>query len=331
MSTAAERLGTPAAREGRPGSPGDQGSRSRAPARRGTDRGAAGLTPYLFLAPYLLLFGVFVLLPLLWGLWISLHAWDWTLPNRPFVGLGNYADLFDPGSLLTTYFWRSMRATLIFTLLSVPLLLTIPLAVALLMNHRFRGRNFFRALYFAPYVLGVAVIGLLWRYLLAAEVGVVNYLLGLAGVEPIPWTTTLPWAWVTLVAVTVWWTLGFNAVIYLAGLQDIPAERYEAAKVDGASAWQRFRNVTVPGLRPILLFIVSTTVLASANMFGQAYLITQGAPANATRTAIYQISDTGLRQFQVGSAAAMSFVLTFFLMLVSLGVFALFRDSDEES
>ena len=125
---------------------------------------------------------------------------------------------------------------------------------------------------------------------------------------------------------TVWWTLGFNAVIYLAGLQDIPAELYEAARVDGANAWQSFRNVTLPGLRPVLSFVTMVTIIASANMFGQSYLMTSGAPGVETRTAIYFIADTGLRNFQMGDAAAMSYVLTIFLMLLSVAVFWLFRE-----
>ena len=121
------------------------------------------------------------------------------------------------------------------------------------MNEKFRGRNLFRAVYFAPYVLGVAVIGVLWRFLLDANIGLVNHYLGALGLpDDIAWTTSTPAAWVALVGVTVWWTLGFNAVIYLAGLQDIPPELYEAAKIDGANRWQRFRNVTLPGLRPVL-------------------------------------------------------------------------------
>ena len=126
--------------------------------------------------------------------------------------------------------------------------------------------------------------------------------------------------------VTVWWTMGFNAVIYLAGLQDISPELYEAAEVDGANAWQRFRHVTLPGLRPVLAFVTMVTILASANMFGQSYLMTKGAPGTETRTAIYQIAETGLRQFQMGSAAAMSYVLTVFLMVTSVVVFWLFRE-----
>lgn len=286
-------------------------------------------TPWLFLMPYLLLFSAFVVLPAALGLWISLHEWDYTLPEQPFVGGENYGDLLDPGSGTFDVFWSSMRATGIFTLFSVPLLLVLPLLVAMLMNKKFPGRNFFRAVYFAPYVLGVAVVGLLWRYLLDSNVGLVNFTLGLFGLpDDIPWTTAVPAAWVALVGVTVWWTLGFNAVIYLAALQDIPAELYEAASVDGASRWQKFRSVTLPGLRPILTFITINTLIASANMFGQSYIITQGAPGRETRTAIYQIAETGLRNYQMGDAAAMSYVLTVFLLVISVFVFWLFREKD---
>lgn len=291
------------------------------PARRGR------LTPYLFLAPYLVLFLVFVVAPVILGIWISLHAWDFTLPGKPWVGLENYKDLFSSSSTTGGNFWHSMEATGIFTVISVPLLVIIPLFVAMLMNAKFPGRNFFRAVYFAPYVLGVAVIGVLWRYILDNNIGLLNHYLGVIGLpSAIAWLTSVPAAWVALIGVTVWWTLGFNAVIYLAGLQDISKELYEAAKVDGASSWQRFRNVTLPGLRPVRQFVIIVTIISSANMFGQSYIITQGAPGTETRTAIYYIAQTGLRQFDMGKAAAMSFVLTVCLLILSLAVFALFRE-----
>lgn len=302
------------------------GTPAPAPARR---RSGGGVTPYLFLAPYLVLFLTFTLVPAVYGLWISLHDWDYLLPGKPFVGLDNYRALLDPASAVFTFFWQSMQATGIFTLAAVPLLVAAPLGIALILNRAFSGRTFFRAVYFAPYVLGVAVIGLLWRFVLDPNLGAVNSLLKAIGLPgAIPWTTGLPWAWISLVGVTVWWTLGFNAVIYLAGLQDIPRELYEAARIDGGGKWAEFRNVTLPGLRPVLLFVVINTVLASANMFGQAYLITQGAPGQETRTAIMYIAEEGLRNYRMGGAAAMSYVLTLALLIISLIVFRLFREKD---
>jgi multiple sugar transport system permease protein len=292
-------------------------------------RSGSRVTPYLFMAPYLLLFATFTLVPAIYGLWISLHEWDYLLPGKPFVGLDNYQALFDSASPVYEFFWQSMQATGIFTVFSVPLLVVAPLGMALLLNRSFKGRTFFRAVYFAPYVLGVAVIGVLWRFLLDPNLGAVNSLLGALGLpSDTPWTTGVPWAWISLVGVTVWWTLGFNAVIYLAGLQDIPRELYEAVRIDGGGKWAEFRAVTLPGLRPVLLFVIINTVLASSNMFGQAYLITQGAPGVETRTAIMYIAEEGLRNYRMGSAAAMSYLLTVALLIVSMITFRLLRTKD---
>ncbi|SCL40527.1 carbohydrate ABC transporter membrane protein 1, CUT1 family [Micromonospora pallida] len=308
-----------AARGGTPPPP--VGKRRREAGRRGR-----ATTPYLFLAPYLVLFLVFGLAPIGFGLWLSVHQWDLQLPHRPFVGLDNYRDLFSSDSAIYGDWWSSVRATGVFTLFSVPLLLVVPLGLALLLNEKFPGRTFFRAVYFAPYVLGVAVVGLLWRFLLDANLGLVNRLLGAVGLPAdTPWVTDVPWAWVSLVGVTVWWTSGFNAVIYLAGLQDIPSELYEAARVDGAGAWDRFRNVTLPGLRPVLLFVLTTTILASANVFGQSFLITQGAPGEQTRTVVWRIVDEGLRDNDAGRAAAMSILFALALAVISIVNFRFLR------
>jgi multiple sugar transport system permease protein len=295
-------------------------------APRPSPRAGDGRVAWLFLAPYLVLFGAFVLAPIVLGLWMSLHSWDFTLPGKPFVGLDNYKDLFEPGSITYDPFWNSMQATGIFTLFSVPLLIVIPLAVALVMNASFRGRNIFRAIYFAPYVLGVAVVGVMWRFLLDRNIGAINSYaeqLGLPG--DTAWLSSIPAAWVSLVGVTIWWTLGFNAVIYIAGLQEIPRDLYEAARVDGAGWWASFRHVTLPGLRPVHMFVTLITIIASANMFGQAFMMTNGAPARETQTAIFWIAETGLQNFQMGQAAAASWILTLALMLLSLIVFGLFR------
>ncbi|ONI67768.1 ABC transporter permease [Kribbella sp. ALI-6-A] len=299
--------------------------RRRARASTGV-RGYGRATPYLFLAPYLLLFVLFVIGPAIFGIWMSLHDWDFQLPGKPFVGLQNYKDLFDPLSATAEPFWHGMRATGIFTLASVPFLVVVPLGLAVLLNRKFPGRTFFRAVYFAPYVLGVAVIGLMFRYILDTTFGILNAFLGVFGIPEIGWTTEQPWAFVALVAVTVWWTAGFNAIIFLAGLQDIPAEQYEAAELDGANTWQQFRNVTLPGLRPVTVFIVTITLLASANMFGQALLITQGGPGDTTRTALMVITDTGFSQFRMGQASAMSYLLAICLSIVALITFALMRE-----
>lgn len=289
-------------------------------------RRAGSLTAWLFLAPYLVLFVAFVLVPIAFGLWISLHNWDFTLPGKPFVGLDNYTALLDSSSVSFAPFWNSMQATGIFTLFTVPLLIVVPLAVALVMNEKFRGRDVFRAIYFAPYVLGVAVVGVMWRFLLDRNIGAINSYLGAIGLpDDIAWLSSIPAAWVALIGVTVWWTLGFNSVIYLAGLQEIPRELYEAARVDGASRWAAFWHITLPSLRPVTMFVTLITIIASANMFGQSFIMTNGAPAQETRTAIFYIAETGLQNFEMGEAAAASWILTLALMLLSVVVFGVFR------
>jgi multiple sugar transport system permease protein len=284
-------------------------------------------TAYLFLAPFLILFCVFVVAPAVYGLWISLHVWNPLLPLQPWAGLKNYIDLFTPGSLTSGDFWQSMGNTGIFTVASVPFLLVIPLFIAVLLNQKIRGGTVFRAIFFAPYVLGVAVIGVIWRYLLDPQLGVVNHLLGALGLpSTIPWTVDVPWAWISLVGVTVWWTLGFNTVILLAGLKGINVDLYDAAAMDGAGAFRKFWSVTLPGLRPVMTFVTTVTILASANMFGQSYLLTKGGPGHATRTAVMYIADEGLSQNQMGAAAAMSYVLFAILAVISIINFRLQRE-----
>jgi multiple sugar transport system permease protein len=271
-----------------------------------------------------------VIAPAIFGLVISVTDWSPYKAEQAFIGLQNYIDLFTPGSITFGDFWQSMGATGIFTLLSVPVMLVIPLLLAVLLNNKIKGGTAFRAIFFAPYVLGVAVIGVVWRYVLDTQSGILNYLLGLVGLpSDLPWTVDVPWAWVSLVGVTVWWTLGFNAVILLAGLKGISADLYEAASLDGAGAIRKFFSVTLPGLRPVMLFVTTTTILASANMFGQSFILTKGGPGNATRTVIMYISDQGLAQSNMGAASAMSYILFAVLAIISVINFRLQRERAE--
>ncbi|TDP98669.1 MULTISPECIES: carbohydrate ABC transporter permease [unclassified Leifsonia] len=287
---------------------------------------------YIFLAPFLILFIVFVLAPAVFGLWISLTNWSPFRATQKFIGLQNYIDLFTPGSATSGDFWQSMAATGIFTLASVPFLLIIPLLIAVLLNQRIRAGSFFRGVFFAPYVLGVAVISVIWKYLLDTQSGIINHLLGMIGLpDNLPWTVDVPWVWVTLAGVTVWWTMGFNTVIILAGLKGISPDLYEAAALDGAGAWRQFISVTLPGLRQVMTFVITITILASANMFGQAFLITKGGPGNTTRTAIMYIADQGLSQNNLAAAAAMSYVLFAFLAIISIINFRRQRERAEKS
>lgn len=289
------------------------------------------LTAYLFLAPFLILFLTFIVAPAIFGLWMSLTNWSPFRAVQSFVGLQNYIDLFTPGSVTSSDFWKSMSVTGIFVLASVPFLVIVPLLIAILLNQRIRAAATFRTIFFAPYVLGVAVIGVIWGYILDTQSGILNYLLGLLGLpRDLPWTVDVPWVWVSLVGVTVWWTMGLNTIIFLAGLKGINADLYEAASIDGAGSWRKFLNVTIPGLRPVMLFISTTTILASANMFGQSYLLTKGGPGTETRTVIMYIADQGLSQNNMAPAAAMSYVLFAALTIISIVNFRLSRERVEK-
>lgn len=289
------------------------------------------LTAYLFLAPFLILFLTFVVGPAVFGIWMSLTNWSPFREVQTFVGLQNYINLFTPGTVTSSDFWKSMSVTGIFIMASVPFLVVVPLLIAILLNQRIRGATTFRTIFFAPYVLGVAVIGVIWGYILDTQSGILNHLLGILGLpSDLPWTVDVPWVWVSLVGVTVWWTMGLNTIIFLAGLKGINTDLYEAASIDGAGTLHKFFNVTIPGLRPVMTFITTTTILASANMFGQSYLLTKGGPGTETRTVIMYIADQGLSQNNMAPAAAMSYVLFAALAIVSVVNFRLQRERVEK-
>jgi multiple sugar transport system permease protein len=289
------------------------------------------VVPYLFILPQLAFFVVFIAWPFVLGLVISLFEYDVLRPEATrFVGVENYANLFTPGTVEFPVFWNALINTFEFVLLSVPLLIVVPLGMALLLNTRLAGRNVFRAIYFAPWVLSSAVVGLLGFWIFQSQGGLVNYYLKALGLDQPRWLSTMPWAWYAIVITTVWWTAGFNMVILLAALQNIPASLYEAAAIDGASAWGRFRHITIPGLRPVLLFIIIITVIASFNLFAQPFFMTRGGPAQsggggATEPIMMRIYNEGFARYRMGSAAAMSFVVAAIMIVVSYTNFRLFR------
>ncbi|MEW5870045.1 MAG: sugar ABC transporter permease [Chloroflexota bacterium] len=292
------------------------------------------LTPYLFILPHLIFFAVFVGYPFFSGLYISFFQYDYLRPEATaFVGLQNYLDLFKAGSVKFIEFWNSMRVTLMFVVLSVPFLVVIPLGLAVLLNVKLPGQNIFRAVYFAPWVLSCAVISLIWWWIFQSQGGLLNYYLKLLGFDTPRWLSTMPYAMVSIVVATIWWTMGYNMIIFLAALQDIPTDLYEAAEMDGAGSWQRFVNITIPMLRPVLIFIIITTIIASFNLLGQPMMMTRGAPAQptgggATEPVMLRIFNEGfVRPFQ-GSAAAMSVIVASIMMIFSFANFRIFRQRD---
>jgi multiple sugar transport system permease protein len=294
--------------------------------------GEAWYTPYLFIAPHLLIFGVFVAWPFFFGLWISVLDFDLFADRRgvpnEFVGLDNYLALFDPNSLVFDRFWQTLWNTVIFVLISTPTMVLVALFLAALLNQRFPGRNFFRGLYFAPWTLSVAVIGLVWWWIFQSQGGLIANIFEFFGGTSPGWLNSQPWAWLSILIATVWWTVGFNTMILLAGMQAIPVDLFEAAAIDGASRWQQFWRVTVPLLRPILLLVITLQVIASFNLVGQPQIMTAGGPPTAQTTPvllhIYNVGFTAGERYQMSPAAAMSFVVAAIIVVVSVINFRLF-------
>jgi multiple sugar transport system permease protein len=292
------------------------------------------ITPYLFILPHLIFFAVFIGYPFFSGLYISFFQYDYLRPEATlFVGLQNYIDLFKIGSVKFIEFWNSIKVTLTFGIYSVPFLVLIPLGLAILLNTKIVGNKFFRAIYFAPWVLSCAVISLIWWWIFQSQGGLLNYYLKLLGFDTPRWLSTMPYAMITIVVATIWWTMGYNMVIFLAALQDIPNDLYEAAEIDGANSWQRFTHITIPMLQPVLIFIIIITIIASFNLLGQPLMMTRGAPAQptgggATEPVMLRIFNEGfVRPFQ-GSAAAMSVIVAIIMMVFSYTNFRIFRQRD---
>ncbi|MBK7215932.1 MAG: sugar ABC transporter permease [Candidatus Promineofilum sp.] len=299
--------------------------------RRYQKRTGNQLVPYLFIAPHLIFFLIFVAYPFFYGLYISFFRFDFLRPEaQQFVLLDNYAKLFSPDSIQFPVFWNALGNTVKFVLYSVPPLIIIPLLLAVLLNTRVPGRNFFRGLYFSPWVLSAAVVGLLGFWIFQSQGGLVNFYLVRLGITPPRWLSTLPWAWVAIVAMTLWWTVGFNMIILLAALQDIPRQLYESASLDGATNWQQFVSITLPILRPVLVFVIIITIIASFNLFAQPFFMTNGGPAQATgggstEPVMLRIYREGFERNQLGMAAAMSFIVATIMIIFSYTNFRLFR------
>ncbi len=272
---------------------------------------------YLFVGGFLLVYLIFYIYPLIDGFLLSFTKWN-ILGPKEFVGLKNYIDLlYDPA------FWSSLWHTVIFVLLSVPVIMLGGFGLALLIdNKRLKGSAFFRVTFFSPNVLSVSIISYLWLCVLEPYTGLLNNALHSIGIEQeIFWLRDRNIVWISIVLITLWWTVGYNMILYLAAMQDIPDSFYESAELDGASWRQRVMYITIPYLKNTHILLLFLQLVASFKVFGQVFLVTGGGPSGATRTFIQYIYETGFQRFYIGSGTAASIIL--FVIILGISVFQL--------
>ncbi|HEX7916597.1 sugar ABC transporter permease [Rudaea sp.] len=272
---------------------------------------------WTFVAPALVVLGVFLALPVCAALLLSFTDFDIyalaSLDNLRFVGLANYVDV-----LRAPLFWKALANTVWFVVLALPLSLLTSLGAALLLNSplaRFKGLH--RTALFAPVVTTVVAVAIVWRYLFHTRYGLINDVLGHLGIGPVDWLGDPHWAMPALVLFAVWKNFGYNMIILLAGLQAIPQDLYEAARIDGASAWRRFWHVTLPGLRPVLLLVAIITIAGYFQLFAEPYVMTRGEPEQSTVSVLYFMYEEGFKWWNLGRACAVAFLLFALILVVT--------------
>jgi multiple sugar transport system permease protein len=276
---------------------------------------------WLFITPALLVLCVFFFLPVLAALIMSLTDFDIyalaDLGNLRFIGARNYLRLLE-----TPLFWKALGNTLFFVVVGVPLSIAASLGAALLLHSRLtRFKAVFRTSLFAPVVTTVVAVAVIWRYLLHTRYGLLNYALGRLGIEPVDWLGDPAWAMPAIILFAIWKNFGYNMIIFLAGLQNVPEELYEAARIDGAKRVQQFRFVTLPALAPTMLLVSILTIAGYFQLFAEPYVMTQGGPVQSTTSVLYFMYEEGFKWWNLGSASAVAFLL--FLLMFAVTVLQL--------
>jgi multiple sugar transport system permease protein len=282
-------------------------------------------TAYLFLAPGLLLFSVFTVFALGFALYLTFHEWSIIEPDKPFIGLDNYRDMLADKDYRT-----SVINTAYFTGASVPLTMLIGLLLALLLNQPLRGRWVLRTFYFLPVVTPFVVVAIIWKWLYNGDFGLFNYYLLKAHLidQPLLWLSDKNLAMPAVVLMSVWSGVGFSMIVYLAGLQGIPTELHEAAKVDGAGPLARLRYVTIPMLAPTTLFLLVMGIIGSFQVFTQIFVMTSGGPVKRTTTMVYYIYESAFKFYEMGYASTLAFGLFALLFVFTLIQLRLYRRSN---
>jgi multiple sugar transport system permease protein len=282
---------------------------------KGSSERRQHLAGWLFVSPALVLIAVYFFVPVIAGLLLSFTDFDIYAIGRPnsarLVGLGNYAQvLSDP------VFWKALGNTFVFVVAGGPLSVIVSLVAALLVSSKLtRFPGLWRSIYFMPVVTTLVAVAIVWRYLLHPQYGLIDWALTRMGLPAIDWLGDPHWAIPAIILLTVWKNFGYNMLIFLAGLQTVPEDLYEAAAIDGAGSWARFLHVTLPGLGPTFLFVGVTTMIAHFQLFAEPYVMTQGGPLGSTRSVVLLMYEEGFRWWRMGMASAIAFLL----LLLTLG------------
>ncbi len=278
------------------------------------------LLPFIFLLPFGIPFLVLFVWPLFHGLYLTFTNFHLIKGTNTFIGLKNYIDLFLHDDLFLT----SLKNTVIFVALNIPAVVIIALGLALMLSYPIRGKVLFRTVFVTPYFISGAATAILFQFMFLPS-GLVNYYLGKFGVQPFSVESNSFVAICVVVLITIWWRVGLATVVFLAGLQDIPDELYEAARVDGAGPWHCFHHITLPLLRPVIVFVIIIRLIATFSMFDQVYLVTRGGPYGSTRVLMQYLYETSFSYYNMGLGSAIGWMLFFCILLFSLLQIRYFR------
>src|SRR5690625_262776 len=266
---------------------------------------------YFFLAPQLIGLLAFSLIPLAFAFVLSFMEWD-GFGTQSFVGIQNFI-----GQFQNDVFWKSLYNTALYTVLYIPIGVSISLLLALALN-KIKGKNIYRIFYFMPVVTSSVSVGVIWMWILNGDFGILNQILELIGINGPQWLTNTNLVMISIVILSIWWQVGFNMIIFLAGLQGISNSYYEAAEFDGATGFQKFRHITLPMLSPTTFFVAIMAVISSFQVFDQAFVMTSGGPAKASYTLVYHIYDLAFDRFRMGEASSVAIILFVIIMIFTL-------------
>ena len=282
-------------------------------ARKGMSKSVGdNVAGWLFIAPMVIGFSIFMFAPLLYAFYMSLHDWE-LLGTAQFIGIGNYAELFSDDK-----FYNSLTNTVLFSIGLVPLNIILALLLASLLKDKFVGISFFRTAIFVPVVTSLIVWAIVWKYLLGAELGFINQFLALLGIEGPKWLLDSKTALISVIVISVIKNVGLNMVLFLTAMQQVPGELYESAELDGASPFRQFRQITLPLITPTIFLTMIITTIGAMKVFGQVYVMTRGGPNNSTQVLVYYIWETAFKHFDMGYASAIAFILFFILLLFTI-------------